>query len=331
MPKRNPLLICGYPRSGTTLLRSMLCQHARIRLVNEPELLLAFYRAGHSLSSTLSPDQQRRLRTELGRVPLCDRHLQRLPPAVLAALDRSPDWATVRDLYESLLPRPPGFDGVWGEKSLNNLFFVPDILTVYPDALIVHLVRDARSTALSSYQKKIACSQTERSRLETAWLEWAPFFASRAMRWARWMEFARGLDKRAVLQIRYEDLVAEPQKHLQRICAELGVDYEPRMLEAASRGNDPVLASAQAYAHGNIAREIDPSRARAYQSLPPALTWVVERFAGESLEALGYELVRPELTAWQRWQVRWQWLKHRRRLEQETAEHMRLRRPAQAG
>jgi hypothetical protein len=43
---KNPVFIFGFPRSGTTLIRSVLGQHSRITLINEPELIWARRHAG---------------------------------------------------------------------------------------------------------------------------------------------------------------------------------------------------------------------------------------------------------------------------------------------
>ncbi len=318
----------------------MLGQHPRICLVNEPELLLALYRSGHAIHDLLDEQQRQRLPNDLRRVALCARHLRRLPAELLAQIAAEPGRLAVRDIYERLLPKPSDADLVWGEKSLNNLFFVPDILAAYPEALIVHLVRDARAVALSNYEKEAAKSgASPPARESSAWaMNWrlqVTFFAEQALRWSQWMEFAVSLRERVprhgLLELRYEDLLEHPEQSLRLICEELGLEYEPRMLDAQSRRADAVLASAHAYAHGKIARELDRSRARSYLALPEALVWIVEGFAGKTLRAFGYELAQPKLGVWERWQARYQWLKNRRRLLRDLAAHMQQRLLARAG
>ncbi len=57
-----------------------------------------------------------------------------------------------KTVYEKLL-QVSSTDIVWGEKSLNNFFFVQDISQIYPDALWINVIRDARSCVWSKFIK----------------------------------------------------------------------------------------------------------------------------------------------------------------------------------
>ncbi len=46
---KRPLFIVGFPRSGTTLIRSIITQHSKINLRNEPELIFALRNKGYSV------------------------------------------------------------------------------------------------------------------------------------------------------------------------------------------------------------------------------------------------------------------------------------------
>lgn len=297
---RSPLFIFGHPRSGTTLVRAVLGLHSKIELRNEPELLFAMVHAGcpEILATRLSERQDlvRRLRD----VGLCRRHLEGLPPGTVERLLQQPRL-TFRQLYEGLLPLPAG-DGerIWGEKSINNVFFVERLKALYPDALLLYVVRDPRAVALSKWRKRHRRRPRRDSRteldaatdreLESAWV---------ALKWSRWaLAAARGRDSVGSgdwMDVRFESFVRQPVPILEEICGRLGVRFEPRMLSARARRQDPVLASEHAGAHRNLGRELDPSRALAGADLADAETWLVERFAAEAMVAEGYEPRNPAL------------------------------------
>lgn len=327
--KRTPIFICGYPRSGTTLLRSVLSQHSRIRLVNEPEIIMALRRCGYGPSSQLSWEVRQGLLDKLAAASgACRTHLQQVSETVTAAFREVRGTLSFREVYERLLPRPEEPDVVWGEKSLNNIFFIRDILELYPSALMLHIVRDARSVALSKFRKwleKLTARQPispggDHDPENIDWRRYGQFFAEQALRWNEWMRIARAAKESApagsLIEVKYEDFVAQPQEVLTSLCDAIGVAFESRMLDATARRADPVLHSSAAYAHRKLAEPIDQSRARAHEALPPPLTWLVERHARPMLETLGYPLLQPRVGLWQRWGL----------VLRETWTHARLRR-----
>lgn len=296
---RSPVFIFGFPRSGTTLLRAVLSQHSRISLVNEPELIWALLRAGYRLEDEVSPEALSTLIRNLERIEMCRRHLGRVPEA-RAALARTPRPISVREVYERLLPSPDDPQIVWGEKSLNNLFWVREIAALYPSALLIHIVRDPRAVALSRHRKRHPAglgesADTAPARPATLWS-----FAQHARLWRGWMTIARAsaaaLPAQGWLELRYEDLLARPEVMLRAICDAIGVPYESEMLDAERRRGDSVLRSEAAAAHARLAGELDAGRAASFRALPPALLWIVERESGPLLRAFGYEPSHPALS-----------------------------------
>jgi hypothetical protein len=297
---RRPLIVVGYPRSGTTLLRSVLGQHSRITLVNEPELIYALYHAGYDVGSRFPPGSREGLLAQLRQVDLCRRHLDELPRQVLAGFISAPEVLTFRDVYERLLPLPGGTDLVWGEKSINNIFFLDALERIYPEALFVHIVRDARAAVSSKSRKKRAADGDVKS-----WMPRAGFFAQQAALWAEYVSIGRlaagRLSDGRWVAIHYEEFVAQPHVCLERICNAVGLDFEPRMLDAELRRADPALLRPDgSTVHKRLASEFDTSRVRSFAGEPAPLIWVVEKYAGDALRSEGYELTRPDLTLPQR-------------------------------
>jgi len=88
---------------------------------------------------------------------------------------------------------------------------------VWPKARIIHLVRDGRDVALS--------------RIGMGWAgnPWKACGHWREVEEA-WDRFAAVLPPSSSYEVRYEDLVAEPQQTLEGLCGFLGVAYDPGML-----------------------------------------------------------------------------------------------------
>ena len=111
----------------------------------------------------------------------------------------------------------------WGDK--RPLYFqeVDVLLRLFPDAQIVHIVRDPRATVAS-----------------LATMPWWPYDSVGSMAtWAQ-ADYCARRDRRRLppdvfTMISYEALVADPEPELRRLCAFLDEDFDPAML-AAQRG-----------------------------------------------------------------------------------------------
>ncbi len=305
---KSPIFIFGFPRSGTTLLRSILSQHSQITLVNEPELIWAMRYAGYDIESKFSKDDRSLLINKLKRIGLCRKHLERNAESVKTAFLHSDGTLSFKEIFEKLLPKPNENQVVWGEKSLNNLFFIKEILSMYPQAILIHMIRDPRSAILSYYQKTRRGTSGENSNIEygfhASWLPTVLFFQKQSSLWKYWMTIAKQ-SKQSIssdnwMEIRFEEFLINPQKYLRAVCELIGIDYEARMVESDSRRADPVLATTAAYAHKKLAQDLDPSRAGSYLDLPGQLIWTIERLVGVIMQHFGYHLMRPDLPLTQR-------------------------------
>jgi len=98
---------------------------------------------------------------------------------------------------------------IFAEKTPENIFFLEEFLKEFPDAKVVHLVRDPRDVILSLMKRGVSLKQ--------ATLVWLGSVAA--------IQKNRG-DQR-LLEMRYEDLVHTPELILKRISAFLGVKYKP--------------------------------------------------------------------------------------------------------
>lgn len=293
--RKGPLFIVGYPRSGTTLLRALLGAHPQVHLFNEPEVFRGLLAAGLGINDRVRPADRRNLLERMSAVKACQYYLSQLPPEVLTSFIDCPRDLTFKEAFEYLLPIPPGKER-WGLKGLGTVFYLPDLYALYPNATFIHIVRDPRSALLSYYRKKRAASA---ECLPSFIGKDIRFFIHRSMQWSVWMKAVSGAKGRlgdgSFLQIKYEDLVTNPETQLRDICSAAGLRFDPRMLDTASRRQDPILSSKGAFAHRKLSEPIDSSRAAAGDALPEWSCRVIEKYAGREMTMLGYVPGRPRL------------------------------------
>ena len=143
--------------------------------------------------------------------------------AALADFAAAPDdrVASSRAFIESLLDplaRAAGKPS-WVEKSTQTVVAAPVLLEMFPDAAIVHLVRDGRD---------VACS--------IARMPWGPDSVPEALEyWAdrlrRADEGARAAPPGSILVLHLEDLVLlDRRRSYERLLEHLRIDSEPQML-----------------------------------------------------------------------------------------------------
>ena len=104
------------------------------------------------------------------------------------------------------------------DKQTWSILWAEEILDLLPSARLVHIVRDPRDVAAS-----------------TATMRWGPSDPGQAARWtasvlARWAEVRAVVPPERVLEVRLEDLAAEPEAVLRQSCAFLGLDWHDALL-----------------------------------------------------------------------------------------------------
>jgi hypothetical protein len=176
-----------------------------------------------------------------------------------------------------------GLRGV--EQTPETSFVLAAVLEAYADAVAVHVVRDGRDVAASLLER--GWLSAERTGTDDAGLPFGPYprfwvepgradeftAASDATRaawaWRRYVTAAGAVPERTV-EVRYEQLVADPAAAAAPVAAALVVD-------------ERLVADAFARVH-------DRSAGRWRRDLTAAQLADVEREAGPALAALGYEL-----------------------------------------
>jgi Sulfotransferase family len=270
-----PLIVLGVGRSGTTLLRVMLDRSSEIAIPYE--------------SFFVTPLAHRH-----GRRPKIDDFLDDLGrfyqlyewgispddvrPKLRPGMTIGEAIAAVFEVYAEHEGKPR-----WGDKTPLYMQHLPVLERLFPDALWVHLVRDGRDAALSFLSLPEGFSGKTWALPRTA-----PQFAAR---WRTEILAARQLGTHVgdrYLELRYEDLVTEPERELRRVCEHASLRWEPAMLDYA--GTSDVASMPE---HKHLAQPPTPGLRdwRSQMSREDALAF--EQVAGDVLRGTDYELLEP--------------------------------------
>lgn len=272
MPPAHPFFIVGCPRSGTTLLRLLLHAHSRLAvapenyMISENLPLVNRHVDGAALAGRLLADphfadfglEERQIRPALERLE----H------------PRFADLLLV--IYEAYARRLD--KARWGDQTPSYVVLMDPVRELFPDACFVHLLRDARDVALS--WRRLGEHRHQ------SW--WA---IGRAWSWyvTTGRRTGRRLGPEAYHELHYEDLVAEPERALRGVCAFLGEDFEPAMLEYHRDAPLHIPHRMAETHHQKLVRPVladNAGRWRAEMTLPQRLA--VELPARAALAATGY-------------------------------------------
>ena len=191
-----PIFIVGMPRTGTTLLERILGNSPGIALCGELNDLRMQYKW---VSDYYCPG-------------FFDRN----------ALARAPqvDYALLGRRYlDHVKWRAPG-SSRFTDKNPGNFQMVGAILKALPQAKIIHLSRNPADACFSNLKELFAANAYSYS-YDLA--ELATHHHNYARLMAHWHAIAPG----RVLDVRYEDLVSEPEPQTERVMRYLGLPYTP--------------------------------------------------------------------------------------------------------
>ena len=202
----DPIFIGGCERSGTTLLRVMLDTHKNIHCGPEAKIIA---------KTVPSWIHQRNANTDILRdyYHFTDDTIDELyRNIILTAISRN---HTLRTTWLA-------------EKSPQNVFYYSQIRTLFPQSLIVNVIRDGRDVVASLLEMDWTDGRGKQ-------LNFTVDIVAACNRWLTAINAARtfssGQHTTPYLQIRYEDLVTRPKVTVTALLDLIGEPWEERLLD----------------------------------------------------------------------------------------------------
>lgn len=264
-PVANLIQVCGFPSGGTDLVRTFLSSHPAIEIGGELPLLPKLAR---QFASAIPGADVERFRSRLVAIDAYESLPN--PSAELDDLRRLPE-VPVAAIYHRLAGCR---DSLWrGNKTPQISERLEDLLTLFPRARVVLVVRDVRDVCLSSREK------------------WGKDPLLRAHKWAARLSSAlsaieRLPDEQSMI-IRFEDLLADRGRVARSACRFLGLPFDDRMLRHHEMVTTPNPG------HKNFGRPIEPGNTGRWRTgLASSEVRRIEECALRGMQRFDY---RPEL------------------------------------
>lgn len=273
-----PVMIVGCPRSGTTLLQLMLHAHPRIAIPPENRFVFPVYARRRRFGDlTRARNRNRVASFIIGRPWTRLDHFGVDPDDVRRRMRRADP--TIGSLLAAVFEAYADAQGKqrWGDKRPAYIDRLDVVLRLFPDAQIIHIIRDGRD-CVSSLKRMPWWQQSTYAAIRT-WVD-AVDHGARAR---------STLAADQYTEVRYEDLVVDPEPELRRLAAWLGEDFDAAML-APHRVSGVAVPAGKTW-HRNTRREVNATAVRRWASdLQPWELRLMEAVAGDRLRRHGYEL-----------------------------------------
>jgi len=213
------IFIGGCSRSGTTLLGAMLGTHSRSICSPESHFKIELLRPLRGKTDEIALTAVANRMIKHWRFTLWDVSLD------TALIDQEADGNSYADLLNWLISQYAANEkkseaDIWVDHTPENVSYADSLISLFPDAKFIHIVRDGRAVAASAIP-----------------LDWGPNTIIKAARWwLRMVSFGLAaetlLPSNQIFRIRYEDLITNTDACLQEICHFLEIEYEPEMVQA---------------------------------------------------------------------------------------------------
>ena len=286
-----PIFIVGVQRSGTTLLAASLAAHSQLSCGPETHFFRRLNEIDKDmvLAANAWPNRAVDFICSIGHTGF-DGHEGSLliekydlrPEDIIAYLaNKSP---TVHNMLASVAEPHMTRAGKqrWIEKTPDHLTHLSLIRQYFPQSPIVRIIRDPRDVALSLMR-----------------VPWgADSFFNALLFWQRADQASQNFFKKddKSLTLRFEDLLANPEDTLRRLCQFIGVLFEEAMLDTSQTGK--LVNSQRVPWKTKASQPMDLSRIAGWrQGIDKRTNQLAEAFLGDRLLEYGYpqEEVFPSL------------------------------------
>jgi len=216
-----PIFIVGRPRSGTKLLRSLLNGHSRISIPFwESNFIPRYINKHHEFGNIETFKNFVKFFKFFEKIEFF-RKINNHPE--YAGIVECNQWySEIKDysysgaisaFFKMYAKREN--KSIWGDKSPGYMLYSKELKKLFPESKFIHIIRDVRDHCLS---------------IMNAW-NWNPYRA--AQYWndsiKKCRKDARSFLKNDYYEIKYENLIENPDVELVKLCKFLNINYENKM------------------------------------------------------------------------------------------------------
>jgi hypothetical protein len=224
---KSPIFIVGEPRSGTTLMNTLLAAHPNIAIPYSETKFLSYWMKQNPSQSGCHPEDFNTFWVNYINSKSFS-YLGIDADAVLARISTANTY-NYQTIFTSLMEeyalkmRKPR----WGEKTPAHYLYLNVLFEWYPQARIIWMLRDPRAVVASLINTPWA-----RGSIVSYSQRWCKSICLFEQRWVR--------DERVKL-VKYERLVQDPKSEMEQVCQFINEEYTSEMITNRSETSSPII------------------------------------------------------------------------------------------
>lgn len=205
------IFLVGSPRSGTTMLQSLLAAHPEV--ISFPESKFFHYLLYKKFAGKLPGRMEAFFKDEINR------------PELLQGFDDSQTVATKVSWFVGVLDGLAAEQNksIWLEKTPEHIYFIEDIQRFLPDAKFIHILRNSMDTIASLHEATRNSHDL-----------WGPGWDLNHCihRWKEAMLISHKYAKNSNhILVKYEEILDNKVKKLEELSQFMEIEYDDKMLE----------------------------------------------------------------------------------------------------
>lgn len=222
---RTPIFVLGLPRTGTTLTERTISSHSQVYSIGETQYLELAVRMGSKV--------------------------QTVEPITLEMIDyyRTGDVQAIASLYSDYVSYLVGAEAYYVEKLPHNYLYIGLIAKAFPNARIVSLKRHPMDACFSMFKQVFTHVFKFSYSLENLGRYYVAYH--------RLMEHWRAVLGDRLIEIAYEDLVADHETQTRILLDRLGLEFEQACLDFQQNKAASATASSVQVREGVHSRSVN--------------------------------------------------------------------------
>lgn len=273
---KEPIFIIGSSRSGTTLLQMIMNAHPNVAIYGEIHFFDEICKVMGGCNTQIN-DIPNFINSALMRAY----HVSLLPKldAVLDKVKAKLSNTSFNgvELYTAMMESFAELESKrrYGEKTNENIRYIDELFSIFPQSKIIHIVRDPRDVVSSMMSMPWASND----------------ILANTLRWrAELSNVQKYKEDDRIFEIRYEDLIQNPEQICRALCDFICEPFFPEMLEYDRKAKDYIVNEPW---KNRTEKSIDGSaKQRWKKDLNPWQVCAVQMMVGGLMKSYGYEAER---------------------------------------
>ncbi len=272
----SPIFIFGVGRSGTTLLQSMLNSHKDIAFTPETHFFLDFI-ANPKINKLISKKRFNPLENML----INNDYLKKTGLNIKDIAENllKSNKFSLENFYKTLLIEYANTRGklIIGDKDPKNLECLEYIKDIFPNAFVIHIIRDPRDVILS--------------RTKAEWSKHR-MFMTHILAYRAQLNLGRRNGKNLFgenyHEVFYEDLIENPEKELKNICELLDVSYDAEMLNFHEKADEIIQGEEKDWKDNCFKPVLSNNKNKWHKEFTENRICLIEKICRVPFQELGY-------------------------------------------